>query len=143
MKVNFYIADEIRQEASGKQMLLGFYADYVLIVNIPKNAPDNTHAVQLEKLTLLLNISDFGNNSDNLSSSLQLFGPDNKALGDVQQLPATKAVSTNQSINYVVEIKPFVINSEGGYKLTMTVTDTKTSHAEKFDFEFFIRYNFI
>lgn len=114
MKLNFYLADEVRSEQSGKQMLLGLYPDKVVIVNIPHNQGDNTpEGYILDKLSFLVSVGDaIGKHS----ASVQIISPSGKPLGEETALPDFE-LKEGKSHSLVIESKPFPFSETGNYKL--------------------------
>lgn len=58
-RVRIYVADEFRQEQSGKVAALGLYSDNVLVLNVPESLPGPTkeQPIALDTLCVLVSIA--------------------------------------------------------------------------------------
>ena len=124
MKIKFLVADEIRMEASGKQTVLGLFADDVVCVNIgqrPESVPVDVPA-GIERLALMVNIAELAVGKHQFFG--QLFAPNDAPYGDKFNLGEAD-ISQGQSHTLVAEWKPFLLRGSGFYTFAVWVDDTE------------------
>lgn len=112
---NFYLADDIRIEQSGKTSLVGFYPDKAIVVQLPKDAPDPTKdkPVGVASLAILAN---FVGAVGEYDAEFEMTG-----VGGVPLVRSDrrKLVGTKQSINFVTRFTPMPVVGFGTYKVVI------------------------
>lgn len=122
MKIKFLVADEIRMEASGKQTVLGLFADDVVCVTLghrPESVPEDVPA-GIERLALLVNLAELSVGKHQFFG--QLFAPNDVACGDRFSLGEADIIQ-GQSHVLVAEWKPFLLKGAGFYTFAVWVDD--------------------
>ena len=122
MKLKFLIADEVRAELSGKQTVIGLYADDVLVVNDVERPSEVPFAI--DRLSFLVNISDVSVGVHNYKA--QILNPAGVKLG--QEIPMGESqIEKGKSHTLVLEAKPFVLDGEGIYRLDLYIDNVPHS----------------
>ena len=123
MKINFLIADEVRPESSGKQTILGLYADNNIVLegalrpsDVPQDLPDG-----IDRLAFLVCVYDAPNEKHSFKA--QITDPSGANHGPEISFGET-VFGVNISRTIVLEAKPFVIPSKGVYHFNLYVDDT-------------------
>lgn len=121
MKITLLVADEIRPEATGKQTVLGLFADNVVVVKIPPKPVDVPDDVLpgIERLSFLVNVSQLPEGQ--YSFKAQFIAPSGQPAGDALSLGDGVQVSTGKSHSIVIESKPFILKEGGEYHLAFWV----------------------
>jgi len=134
MKLKFLLADEVRAELSGKQTIIGLYADDVLVVNdmerpagVPPDAP-----IAIDRLSFLVNISHVSVGVHNYRA--QIVSPAGVMHGQ-EILMGEAKTEKGKSHTLILEAKPFVLAGEGIYKLDFYIDNIPHS------FPFEVRIN--
>lgn len=113
-KLQFLLADAVRQEDGGKLTVLGLYTgeDVLLKEPLPKTLPEGIKGLALPGLTILATARD-GHGSFNFSC--ELYGPDGKSLGkDIVGVKLEKQKVAPASL--LVPVQPFPIPRFGTYR---------------------------
>ncbi|MFZ1547607.1 MAG: hypothetical protein WAT12_11000 [Candidatus Nitrotoga sp.] len=118
MKLNFFVADEFRPETGGKQMVLGLYADDVILLEPVTQI--EAIPVGFERLAFLINISDVPAGKHNYKG--QIVDPSGKPYGR-EIIMGELEIEKGMSRSFIIEMKPFLINSKGTYHLNFYVDD--------------------
>ncbi len=99
-----YVADEFRVEQTGKLLVIGLYADGVVIMRVPKNAPKPTKEAPygMDVLSLLVAIGGFSGEEKVRIS-----------IGPSQVVERTVSVQPGRSANLHMTLRPFTFASFG------------------------------
>lgn len=115
VKCNFFIADDIRIEQGGKPSLLGFYADNIILVRMPKKSKDPTEdqPIGIGSLAILANFVGAKGTHD---VEMELFGPSGSSLlktgkGQLSSIAA--------NLNFVPQFRPMPVVGFGQYKVVI------------------------
>ena len=112
---NFYLAEDIRIEQSGKPSMVGFYPDSVIVVQLPKDAPDPTKdsPVGIASLAFLAN---FVGAVGEYDAEIEMTG-----VGGVPLVRSDrrKLVGNKQNINFVTRFTPMPVVGFGTYKVVI------------------------
>lgn len=124
MKINFYLADEIRTESNGKQLVLGLYPDHVVLVEVDKDIPEtdpegNKVGFVLDQLTFSLCVSEA---VGNFKPKVQFYLPSGEPIGEPSVLPDFDQ-EKGGSHSLHLHAKPFPFKEPGKYKLQLTLND--------------------
>lgn len=114
MKINFFIADEIRPESSGKQTILGLFADNTIVIE-SQNPPPIIAAnlpTGIDRLAFMINVSD--SPDEKHSYKAKIIDPSGKNHGPEMQFGET-VLGMNSSRTIIVEAKPFIFSGKGTY----------------------------
>lgn len=106
----FFLADDIRTEVSGKQFLIGFYPDSVLVMQTPADAPPPSleTPVGTEGIAFLFSVSGPPGNF-----KFKIFG-NAESEQEVVMAEGTLAITAEKdSANVIVRLRPFVTASFG------------------------------
>lgn len=122
MKVNFLVADEFRTELSGKQMVLGLYADGIILLepasHIETSIPNLPEGI--DRLAFLINISDAPEMKHNYKG--QIIDPSGNPHGS--EIPFGEfEIAKNTSRSFIAETKPFLFHGKGTYHFNFYVDD--------------------
>lgn len=122
MKINFYIADEIRNEQGGKPFLIGLYPDHVVVVNVGKDQPEIGSSGEkigylIERLAFLVCVSEAPGKH---TVAVQYFDPSGNPLAPRTALPDFE-IEKGLSASLVLESKPFPFPESGMYKLSFEI----------------------
>lgn len=122
MKTKFIIADEIRPEVSGKQTILGLFADDVIVVHAPPLSAGIPHDTPpgIERIAFLINVSGLTEGSHSIKG--ELFAPTGAAYGVNLPLDEFK-VDTGNSHSIVIEMKPFILKGFGTYNWSIWIDE--------------------
>lgn len=124
---NFYLADDIRIEQSGKPSMVGFYPDNAIVVQLPKDAPDPTkdNPVGIASLAFLAN---FVGAVGEYDAEIEMTG-----VGGVPLVRSDrrKLVGTKKNINFVTRFIPMPVVGFGTYKVVIKLD----GHPYEFSFE--------
>lgn len=123
MKITLLVADEVRPEATGKQTVLGLFADNVVVVKIPpkpEEVPDDVPP-GIERLAFLVNVSKLPEGQYDFKG--QFISPSGERSGDVFQLGNAVQVSPGKSYSAVIESKPFILKEGGEYNLAFWINN--------------------
>lgn len=128
--VQFYLAEDVRQELNAKVSAIGLYPDRVLLLPLPEDIPEPTESAPLlvRSLVFLFNVSKFSEAST-ISIDIQSGGT-RKPFVAPQEHPA---VDLGQSINILCVMQPCAITSFGEKTLILKVKELE------FPFNFEIR----
>lgn len=122
MKLNFFVADEIRPELNGKLTALGMFADNTVVLE-SQNAMDSKKSgipAGFDRLAFVVNISDAQGEKHSFKG--QIVDPTGKNHGP--EIPLGENVfGRNSSRTIIVEAKPFVMNGTGTYYFNFYVDD--------------------
>lgn len=139
MEIKYYIADEIREEKSGKPMLIGLYPDNVILINVPEDPQSNPgnldFSYQLNKLSFLINFRDETDAPTTLSVDLEYFRPNNILIGEKQRVPPFQ-LEPGKSTSLIIESSPFIVYESGDHYFRITINGTET-----YDCKFIVRIN--
>lgn len=122
MKLNFFVADEIRPELNGKLTALGLFADNTVVLE-SQNETDTKKAglpAGFDRLAFVVNISDAPGEKHSFKG--QIVDPTGKNHGP-EMLFGETVFGKNSSRTIVIEAKPFVLNGTGTYYLNFYVDD--------------------
>lgn len=118
MESFFYVADDVQTLADGKLLLVGLYADRVLVMNIPRSAGVKLSAetpAGIASLAVVLTLVGLAPGEMTLATRLVL--PDGTQ--SMQQLPDQKLkVVAGGSNNVVLKFSPFIVPQAGTYTLS-------------------------
>ncbi len=137
MKAKFFMADDIRQEASGKFTIIGLYADDVMILNAPAGTPAPTRELTItlpRKICFLVNLSDI--DTGKYPASAEIVPPDGGEPQVTVSIPEGIVVDENRSANIISEVDFFPISGNGIYNWRM-----KIGEFEALDIPFELRLN--
>ncbi len=115
VKCNFYIADDVRVEQGGKPSLLGFYADNVILIQMPKKREDPTkeHPIGIAGLAILAN---FIGAKGTYDVEMELFGPDGLS---ILKSGEGKLSNDAENLNFVPRFQPMPVVGFGQYKVVI------------------------
>jgi hypothetical protein len=124
MKLKLLVADEIRPEATGKQTVLGLFADDVVVAQPPAQVPEVSADVPsgIERLAFLINVSDLPAGTYRVAASL--LDPSGEPYGEIH-VDHGITVDAGKSHTFVVEAKPFILRGFGIYQWTILIGDTE------------------
>lgn len=122
MKFTFLVADEIRGEASGKQMVLGLFADNVVVLRIPPKPEEFPEDLLpgIERLSFMVNVSSLPEGS--YAFKAQFIAPSGEPIGEVMEL-GNVDLKTGKSFTAVIASNPFIVKEAGEYSLAFWVND--------------------
>ena len=130
-KIQFLLADAVRQEALGKLSLLGLYSGDVILLTgpLPKTLPEGQQALAIPSLAILATIMD---GHGTFPTTGRLIDPNNKtfAAGPVQ--PVTK--TNSGPFNYILPMVPFPVTAFGTYRFELTIK------GKKYTYRFVVRH---
>jgi hypothetical protein len=129
VKCNFFIADDIRIEQGGKPSLLGFYADNIILVRMPKKSKDPTkdRPIGIGSFAILANFVGVKGTHD---VEMELFGPGGPSL---LKTGKGKLSSVTENLNFISQFRPLPVVGFGQYKVVIMLDQ------ESFAFTFDIR----
>lgn len=122
MKINFVIADEIRQEIGGKQTILGLYADGTIMLEATEELNTSTTEVPrgIERLAFLVNVSDISEEKHRYKG--QIICPSGLPYGEEISFGEV-IIPKGKSRTIILETKPFLIKEKGTYHFNFFVDD--------------------
>lgn len=138
MRVKLIMADDIRQEASGKQTVIGLLADdtSLLPANVfPDKEPDLTESVELnemaaiEQLTFMASICGLNEGDHKVSWETLTPGGQVVATSGPVEIHARKG----RSNSLVFQFKPFPVFAQGEHKIRLRVDE------EEVDLPFYLQ----
>lgn len=122
LEARFFVADDIRTESSGKQILIGFYPDSVLVMEVPPGAPLPSTETPLgtEGIALLFSI-----NGSPGTYAFKVIG--NAGLEAEVEMAKGSFVLTAEkdSANIIVRLRPFTTASFGKKPVAMEVNGVR------------------
>lgn len=129
-RVRFFIADDIRAEGQ-KPMIIGFFPDDHVGVNIPANMPEPTSEtpVVLQSLAILASIIGC---TGAYKAKISLYLPDGSAifensdLGEIQ--PNGGGQGKSGVINFIAKFMPFHVPQFGQYKFVISLGRKKYNY---------------
>ena len=126
--VNFYVAEDLRQELNGKVSAVGLYADRVIVLQIPKSIPEPTEdkPILIKSLGFLFNIARL-QNKFNFSADVET----NKKIKPFIPTKEYQITAKDKSISIMAVMQPCAITSFGEKKIIAKVG----AFTYKFDFE--------
>lgn len=122
MKLTLLLADEVRAEATGKQTVLGLFADNVILLKIPRTPIEISEDIPpgIERLSFLVNVSKLPEGQYTFKG--QFIDPSGDAMGE--ELPLDSIlIREGMSHTMVIETKPFIIKGGGEYNLAIWVNN--------------------
>lgn len=136
MKVKFLLAEEVRPELSGKQTVIGLFADDVLIVgdpSQPKEALSSEIPFGIDRLTFLINVTDAEEGPYQFKA--RILDPSGQDHGPEIILGDAVMIEKGTSKTFILEAKPFMIKEKGVYQYVFLAND------KPYSFPFEIRDN--
>lgn len=123
----FFLADDIRLEQNGKSTLIGFYPDDVLVLQLPKSAPDPTpqERTGISSLTVM---ASFPNAKGSKEAQVALTGPSNV---EILRSDKKTLVADAKSLNLIFRFSPMQIVGFGMYEFSITLD--KVQYNYKFE----------
>lgn len=120
--ITLYVADDLRQEISGKVSMIGLYADRVVVLQIPPGSPEPSEETPLviDGLSFLVNIAGL---SGRHRLSVRFFVDGSSPLSEPQMREAD--FDPQLSANFAVRIRPFAVATFGRKKVVVTVDDNE------------------
>lgn len=121
MKINFLLADEFRPEMGGKNMALGLYADYTILLE-PNEEPEAAASdlpIGIDRLAFLVNVSDMIEGPHQFKA--QIVDPSGKAIGPEVSLGEAVEIQKDASRSFVLTVKPFLVDGKGTYHFNFYV----------------------
>lgn len=119
--VNFYMAEDLRQEVNGKVTAIGLYPDHVAILQIPEDIPDPTDAapIFIKSMGFLFNVSGI-TKPTTVSVDIESGGK-RKPFLEAQEFAA---LEPGKSLNLLGVMAPCQVSSFGKKKLYVIVGDS-------------------
>lgn len=116
--VNFYMAEDLRQEVNGKVTAIGLYPDHVAVLQIPEDIPDPTEAapIYIKSLGFLFSLSRLGQPTT-VSVDIESGGT-RKPFLEAQEYPA---IEPGKSLNLLGVMAPCPVSSFGEKKLHVSI----------------------
>lgn len=116
--VNFYMAEDLRQEVNGKVTAIGLYPDHVAVLQIPEDIPDPTETapIFIKSLGFLFNLSRLGQ-ATTVAVDIESGGK-RKPFLEAKEYPAVKP---GDSLNLVGVMAPCQVSSFGEKKLHVII----------------------
>jgi hypothetical protein len=118
--VQFYLAEDLRQEVTGKVSAIGLYPDRAVVLNFPENIPDPTleHPMAVHSLGFMFNIS---NLNEPVEVSIEM-------AGDSETKPFLAPsiygpIEPGMSLNLLSVMQPCLITSFGTKVVVIKVGD--------------------
>lgn len=120
--VHFYLAEDMRQELSGKVSAIGLYTDYTVMVNLPDEAPDpsDTAPIVLKSLAFLFSISGF-TKPEIISVNLVTEKGVLPFLASKEYPPPGQG----RSMSLIAAMEPGIVKSFGKRKIVVSVGSTE------------------
>ena len=117
---DFFIAEDIRIEQSGKPTLLGFFPNKILVVNVPENTPNPTRIAPfyIQGLSIL---SYFDDLKGDHTSAMKLIGPDRKELSP--RIQGNPIALNAPGLNLVSGFSAFPVVGFGKYTFVVSIDD--------------------
>ena len=140
MRVKLIMADDIRQEASGKQTIIGLLADDTSLLPagvFPETEPDLSRPVELkeiaaiEQLSFMASIAELSEGEHHIS--WQALTPGGQVMADSK--PVDVHTTKGRSNSLVFQFKPFPVFAQGEYKIRLNVD------GETIDLPFYLSAN--
>ena len=120
MKSIFYIADDIQTLQSGKLMMVGVYADHIIIAHIPKEEQvkmTKETPGAISQLCVVITVTDI--TSGDHQGYVELLRPDGSSVHK-QEVPVV-VFPGHRSFNLILRFAPFQFIEAGTYTLRTTV----------------------
>lgn len=118
----FFLAEDIRMEAGGKPILLGLYANDVITVDLPKDAPEASpdHPLLLQEVAIL---STFPEANGKFSGTLSMTDPSGKVILDTG--PTEFKTDSYGYLNIASRFRPLAIEKFGQYIFNVTLDESQ------------------
>lgn len=123
MQIEYFIADSIIDQGSGKTSLIGFYPDKTLVLDAKTPSPTPETPAALHSISILMNIK---NCPKNIKLSFSMLDPSGQTMITGSEHEETVQERTDDivlSFNSIFHFQPFVISSLGEYTLKVVVND--------------------
>lgn len=124
MNLNFYWCDDVIEQAHNKLMLIGLYADRVVLVpesyikeQIANADDNNPAALGINKISVLINISDA---EGDFHAKGQFYSPNGNTHGPQHDF-GTISLIKGRSANIIFQSAPFPFTDFGKYKLIVDI----------------------
>lgn len=131
-RVNFLLADQIREEAGGKLTIIGLYAndEIILLGDLPEELPIGLQGLALPALSILVQLKD---GIGNYNGEAQVIDPNGKPL----IIPAKLTISLKENVwsNLIVPFVPFPLPKFGLYTFELKLDN------KKYKYTFTIRHS--
>lgn len=123
MEVLIYVADDIQSLADQKTLMVGVYTDRVLVVHLPKDAPEiasQETPIGIPSLSVMFTV--IGLEPGEHQGQPKLLYPDGSlSPGDLQ--PFKFSVAPGGAANLLFKFAPFIMPQAGKYTVAVAVDD--------------------
>lgn len=132
-KVKFFVADDIRAEASMKPMIFGLYPDDVVRALMQAGQPQPTQEVPIVIQSLAI-LAVFIDCKGTFEAEIALYQPNGKALIEPKKLEEglstskLTAVGEKTNISFIANFMPFTIPEFGKYRFVIKLDETEYTH---------------
>lgn len=109
-----YVADNFQILQDGKVLAVGMFADRVVVLNVPEEAPEPSREMPFGiQLGFLMCLRDLP--SVKVSGNVSIEPPDGKPL--ISPFAFSASGSIGGSVNIIVSLNPFLISCAGNYRV--------------------------
>lgn len=124
-KVQFLLADAIRQETGGKLTILGLYSGDIVQLQgeYPKTLPDGQKEIGIPSLAVLATFLD---GHGKFKTSVTISDPTGKQLA--KSLPQEIEKSSEAPFNFILPFTPFPVRQLGQHHLILAIDKKKFSY---------------
>jgi hypothetical protein len=131
IRCRWLIADDVRTEMSGKNTIVGLYADDMLVVEMPESAPNPTaqSPLGLEGISILCSVSGFVGTIDGDFLVTREGIPTDQVERVKVQLQASTLFTT---VSMIFRIRPFLVGVFGPKEARLTLPKLKRAFSHTF-----------
>jgi hypothetical protein len=126
MEVTLYVAEDIQTLENQKLLMVGVFADRVILLNVPKGTPKPSAATPMAMSTLSLSLTVAGLPPESYTVTLSLKSPSGVEIMQ-DRSPREFAVTEGSALNLIVKSTPFVMVEDGLYTLSASIGDQTAS----------------